>query len=100
MKFHKRKASYQLLDILIKGKNLDRAQLFTALFDESYEENKDFLLRNELRLLNQQLESFIAQRRLDSKEEKILVLKAIQKKGLVDLFHKEIKKRDQKMRKR
>ena len=92
IKNNKRRSTQKLLDVLLKYKKKNRPELFEAVFDKKYEENKDYLLRNELRILNQHLEKFIACKGLNAKEEKILFLKAIQKKGLNDLFEKEIKK--------
>lgn len=92
IKNNKRKASYKLLDALLSRKKKKHPDLYEVVFGKVYEEEKDYLLRNEFRLLNQHLEHFIACKNIGLKEEKRLFLKALQKKGHTDLFEKEIKK--------
>jgi hypothetical protein len=65
IKQHKRSTLAKLYEYL--EKNLHEAQawekerLFACMSEEAYTKSKDYLLRNELRLLNEALETFIAQ---------------------------------------
>lgn len=45
---------------LIKSKSLEKEELFELFYKEKYSPEKDFLIRNDLRKLNETLESFIA----------------------------------------
>lgn len=86
----------QLFEYLVKTKNKVNKRapdcIFKAIFKETYSPDKDYLLRNEMRLLNQLLENFIAHKKLDSREERYLFIQSIQERGLIDLFEKEVKK--------
>lgn len=93
MKSVNRKNTHKLFNFLSKKKKKAAINtIFKAVFDTEHTASKDYLLRNELRLLNQLLEKFIAQKTLDTRNEKYFFLQSIQERGLVDLFEKEVKK--------
>ena len=88
-----RKNTRKLFAFLSKKKKITTAStIFKAVFDTKHTASKDYLLRNELRLLNQLLEKFIAQKTLDTRNERYFFLQSIQERGLVVLFKKEVKK--------
>jgi tetratricopeptide (TPR) repeat protein len=59
---HPRKKLGILFHLLSKNiaAPLPKSEVFAAVFKTDYDEEKDYLLRNELRLLNKELETFIA----------------------------------------
>jgi tetratricopeptide (TPR) repeat protein len=62
LKTNKRSTLYVLLKELIKYKDTEEepenAHLYKKVFKQAYKKDKDYLLRNELRLLNEQLYNF------------------------------------------
>lgn len=74
------------------GKEYEVEVLFKSVFGEKHSKDKDYLLRNELRLFNKELENFIASKELSEQEKSKLVLQRLldQKQG--QLFEKEWKK--------
>ena len=62
IKKHHRKKLILLLEWLLKNNEAttNKKEMYKAAFNAQYEEDKDYLLRNELRLLNNELEDFIA----------------------------------------
>lgn len=72
LKLHKRKSLYKLYVELQKGNNvIEKAQLFQATFGTPYAASKDYLLRNELRLLNNEIENFIVHQPLKESDAQI-----------------------------
>lgn len=63
---HKRPGLLKLFKQLVRDsrseKEPDNAELFKKAFDETYVKKKDYLLRNELRLLNEILYKYLAER--------------------------------------
>lgn len=57
LKAHKRKKLYRLYICLSEEPDLTREELFERLFETAYHCKKDYKLRNELRLLNQEIEA-------------------------------------------
>jgi hypothetical protein len=71
LKKHSRKSLLSLYTLLLKAKTEpDKKTLFRTAFNDSYTVAKDYLLRNELRLLNNELEQFISESESDSNKEK------------------------------
>lgn len=62
IKKHKRKSLQKLYDYVKKNKNIDKDKLSPILFDSIYSAKQDVLIRNELRLLNKELETFLAEK--------------------------------------
>ena len=46
---------------------IDKTDFFQCLFDKPYSAAKDYLLRNEIRLLNQAIEDFIVRQAIQKK---------------------------------
>lgn len=63
LKSHKRQSLELLLKALLTTDNqseeIEKSMLFSAAFEEKYSPEKDYLLRNEFRLLNKEIEKFI-----------------------------------------
>ncbi len=59
LNIHKRKTLKILFDTLKKDPEIDKKVLFKKVFEQPYSTSKDSLLRNEFRLLNQEIESFL-----------------------------------------
>lgn len=72
LKFHKRKSLYKLC-IKLQRDSLEpsKEELFCAAFGVAYSTSKDYLLRNELRLLNNEIENFILHQPLKESDEQI-----------------------------
>ncbi len=67
---HKRKSLAKLYKALVKHNGADNPEkqiLFTSCFDGKYTTSKDYLLRNELRLLNNELSDFLVDTELQSR---------------------------------
>lgn len=96
IKKSKRSASLKLFKYLNKYLHkesyLSVERLYKHCFEQDYNPKKDYLLRNELRLINQHIEQQLALKQLDKKQEKYFYLKTIQSKGLHKLFEQEVKK--------
>lgn len=60
IKTHKRNSLVQLYRFLKKNKEVDKDKLFVKVFGHKYDSKQDSLLRNELRLLNKELENFFS----------------------------------------
>jgi hypothetical protein len=81
-----------------KPNSLEKEILFKKAFGEAYAKDKDYLLRNELRLLSKELTSFLALEqakdamRDDSLEEKRLLLQSYIDRKAHDLFSSEWRK--------
>ncbi|MGQ3013850.1 MAG: hypothetical protein ACT6QS_09095 [Flavobacteriales bacterium] len=71
-------------------KGYDKESMYRAAFAEKYSTSKDYLLRNELRLLNQVLESLIIHKETEKKahetESNLRLLERMLEKGETDLF--------------
>lgn len=52
------------LSVFIKKEEPAKEELYKAIFNEKYSATKDVSLRNELRLLNEEIEDFIARREI------------------------------------
>ncbi len=69
IKTHKRQSLQKLFRHLCKLKrgkaSPDKARMFAAAFDTAYSQAKDYLLRNELRLLNDRLQAFLVNREFE-----------------------------------
>lgn len=59
LNIHKRKTLQTLFDTLKKDPKIDKKVLFKKIFEQPYSTSKDSLLRNEFRLLNQEIESYL-----------------------------------------
>lgn len=55
---HKRKKLYHLYECLLEYPEIEKPALFEQIFELPYHKKKDYKLRNELRLLNKEIESF------------------------------------------
>ena len=62
IKNHKRTSLKKLYAYVKKNKTLNKEKLSPILFDSNYDEKKEVLIRNELRLLNKELETFLAEK--------------------------------------
>lgn len=89
---HKRKNLGRLFSAIEKGKGKpDKETLFKAIFGKKYTKDKDYLLRNELRLLNNEIENFIIDTNTSSTNEitekrGLHILKRICESGNEHLF--------------
>lgn len=95
----KKRKKIQLLHKFVKNKKNkakldDKALIYEAIFSEKYEKKKDYLLRNEIRLYNQELKEILAFSNLkkDDFSIKSAYLDEIGKRGLVDIKNQEINK--------
>lgn len=70
--------------------SMDKEALYKATFSTKYDNSKDYLLRNELRLLNNEIEKLIsakeAELQLDSVKKGIFLLERMLRKNDVELF--------------
>lgn len=95
IKKHHRKKLLLLLDWFLKNgeATTNKKEMYEAVFNAQYEEDKDYLLRNELRLLNNELEDFIASLPLntdtskDNLQKEINLLQHIAETGNEALFN-------------
>ena len=82
-----------LFETLYYNAETSKEELFVVLFRKKYTSEKDYLLRNEIRLLNTELENFIAADQLLDKEnsfyKRYLILKKIKNGKEKNLFEKE-----------
>jgi tetratricopeptide (TPR) repeat protein len=96
----KRSASLKLFNLIrnIPPKEITKEYLYKNIYGTSYEASKDYLLRNELRLLRQKLDKFLLQKSveelLDSDDvfRQQLLLRAYRHFGLYDLFFESFDK--------
>ncbi len=78
--------------------SLEKELLYRSTFDEPYSKDKDYLLRNELRLLSKELVSFLSLEQIkknfrdSSLEESCVFLQALLQRKQHTLFDKEWKK--------
>ncbi|MBL0912747.1 MAG: hypothetical protein IBJ09_10280 [Bacteroidia bacterium] len=92
LKEHKRSSLNKLYKYLLQAaqKGHDKENMFRAAFGEKYSSAKDYLLRNELRLLNQAIESLIIRRENEKNTQEItrnlLLLERMLQKGETELF--------------
>lgn len=102
IKMHKRNSLQKLYFFLKKGlqkdTESDKAVLYKAVFAKEYEPSKDYLIRNELRLLNDELEVFLVEKQLEKtfKENAHLynlwLLRSLKERGLYQEFEAAFKK--------
>ncbi len=102
IKTHKRNSLKNLYFFLKKQLNRtnesSKASLYKAVFARKYEPSKDYLIRNELRLLNDELEDFLVQKQLEKtfKENvhlyNLWLLRALKERELYQEFEAAFKK--------
>jgi|GEM_PF-6840441 hypothetical protein len=95
LKAHSRKSLLNLYVLLLKSSpEPDKKKLFNVAFGKNYTAAKDYLLRNELRLLNHELEQFIIDAEMGfnhidiSTENDLKLLNRFFKNGSENLFEK------------
>lgn len=96
----KRSASLKLFNIIrsFSPKDISKEELYKKLYGTEYEPDKDYLLRNELRLLRQKLDRFLLQKSLENllDEDEIfrqqMTLQAYKHFKLYDLFYDSFEK--------
>lgn len=101
LKTHKRKSLLDLFNVLQKHKadesEPEAALLYEKVFKEKYTAAKNYLLRNELRLLNTELYNFIiiteTEKKLaqDTPEHELMLLKRLVDNNQIDAFNREYK---------
>lgn len=101
LKEHKRKTLLELYSVLEKHKTdekePDAALLYTTVYKHKYTTAKNYLLRNELRLLNEELYRFIIHAETDKKledntpEHQMMLLKRLVDNNQIDAFNREYK---------
>ncbi|MEZ4887026.1 MAG: hypothetical protein R3E32_20010 [Chitinophagales bacterium] len=102
IKMHKRSSLKNLYFFLkkqiIKNTEPDKATLYKSVFAKKYEPSMDYLIRNELRLLNNELEHFLVQKQLEKtfKENihlyNLWLLRGLKERGLHQEFEAAFKK--------
>ena len=103
LKKDKRSTSLQLLTIIrsYRKKELTKEILFEKLYSEPYQAGKDYLLRNELRLLRQKLDKYLLSSAIETllNEDEIFMQKmtlyAYRHNKLYDLFYDSYDKTEQ-----
>ncbi len=70
----------------------NKSNLFKAIFKQPYSKSKDYLLRNELRLLNKVLEAYLMEKSIPSKERRYFYIRALLERERFHLFEIEVKK--------
>lgn len=96
----KRSASLKLFNLIrsLPPKEITKEHLYKSLYSKNYEPSKDYLLRNELRLLRQKLDKFLLQKSLeemldtDEVFRQQMVLRAYKHFRLYDLFFEHFDK--------
>lgn len=96
----KRSASLKLFNLIrtLPPKEITKEYLYKNLYSKNYEPSKDYLLRNELRLLRQKLDKFLLQKSLeelldaDEVFRQQMVLRAYKHFRLYDLFFESFDK--------
>lgn len=101
LKTHKRNTLLELFNVLQKHKEdeaePEAALMYEKIFKEKYSTAKNYLLRNELRLLNTELYNFIilseTEKKLaqDSPEHHLMLLKRLVDNNQIDAFNREYK---------
>ena len=69
LKAHPRKSLIKLFDGLQNqhsGSRLDKPALYQSVYGKTYSESKDYLIRNEIRLLSQHIEQFIVKESIEA----------------------------------
>lgn len=95
---HKRNSLKKLYLYLKKHQNIDKEKAFKKAFDVSYSPKKDALFRNELRLLNKELELFLLEEEwkknlnLNSKESQLTLIKLYLERKEFPLFEQAWRK--------
>lgn len=101
LKEDKRTATLKLFSIITnvyRKKNIPKEELYQKLYGKVYELEKDYLLRNELRILRQKLEKFILvktfEEELDNNEvfRQKMLLQSYKQFKLYDLFYENFEK--------
>ncbi len=96
----KRSTSLKLFNIIrsFPPKDVPKEQLYKKLYGKNYDPDKDYLLRNELRLLRQKLDKFLLQKSLETllDEDEVfrqqMTLHAYKHFKLYDLFYDSFEK--------
>ncbi len=91
IKNHKRKTLITLYKTLKKSPAIEKEELYKKVFRENYNNTKDTLLRNELRLLNNAIELFLV------KEKRRLTLDLKSLSFQIDLLEIHLAKRNDKL---
>lgn len=101
LKTHKRKSLLELYNVLYKHKadeeEPEAAALYQKVFKEKYTAAKNYLLRNELRLLNTELYNFISRTEHEKKleqgtpENDLVLLKRLVNNNQIEAFNREYK---------
>lgn len=85
--------THKALQFCAQQTAIDKTDFFKCLFDKPYSVAKDYLLRNEIRLLNQAIEDFIVRQAIQKKENdwwnKKLLLQHYLSKNNTKLFDEE-----------
>ncbi|MEM7102998.1 MAG: hypothetical protein AAF502_07715 [Bacteroidota bacterium] len=101
LKAHSRQSLLKLFDGIVKRRhniNPEKADLFQLVYNEPYAVEKDYLIRNELRLLTQQLEAFVIKDSISAKLREnpsfgsLHLLRRYEKYGALNLYEKEWRK--------
>lgn len=92
---HKRKTLLALCVYLVKTQEPTKEEMYTSFSKNTYTASKDYLLRNELRLLTTEIEDYLTQLRLQEKQQEdpfisqLALLEVYKKRQAKDLFEKE-----------
>ncbi len=95
---------YQLINSSGKEKAFDPPSIFQALYEQPYQTEKSYLLRNEMRLLGNELRAFLAERewqkvlRRDDYQARFFYLQSIAKRAPFEFFQQECEKTLDQMR--
>ncbi len=98
IKPHKRESLIKLYRYLKKHQELDKKELFVKVFGYKYDSKEDNLLRNELRLLNKELEQFFTdiqwqqQQQEDPDRAQLLLLQLYLDRQQAHLFEQQWRK--------
>lgn len=95
LKQHKRQKLFHLYEQLLAQPDIEKEVLFEILFKDNYTQKKDYKLRNELRLLNREIEAFWIQQqrevqlRKDSFRQQRAYFELLMKRGALKLLDSE-----------
>ena len=103
IKNHKRQALKIIFDSLSAtiekgGDIIDKANLFSTLYDTPYTPEKDYLLRNEMRLFSIELNNFVSLKQVEKNlmksngKKSLYYLQALLDRQLYELFEREVEK--------
>lgn len=98
IKSHKRVSLTKLYQYLKKNAEVDKKKLFVKVFGQEYNSKQDSLLRNELRLLNKEIEAFFAELQWQKEQQKqpektqLLLLQLYKERKQESLYEQQWKK--------